>query len=238
MRKIKCPPPGAPGWIVTYADLMSLLFTFFVMLFAMSSLDAKKAESVSQIMRETFGTTRNTFYVPFPGQEWQPTTAGGLKTSRSMTVETIQSGNPTKSLPIPLSKPKERITTGMILFENDSDTLGKDAIQVVQEIYQRLKGTPLMIEIRGHAGLHEKTPNRDSMDLAYARAYMVRKHLIDLGIDTSRIIITSWGTNRVAGSVAPSQVGISNAYVEVVLISETPDHSDSRNNTGNPESVD
>jgi outer membrane protein OmpA-like peptidoglycan-associated protein len=123
---------------------------------------------------------------------------------------------------IPIIKPKEKITTGVILFETDSDTLSKDAIVSIQDIYQRLKGSPLMVEIRGHTGLNERGANSDSMDLAYARAHMVHKHLIDLGIDPIRIFITSLGPNRTSGSVVPSQVGVSNSYVEVFLISETP----------------
>ena len=30
--------PGAPDWFVTYADLMSLLLTFFIMLAALSDV--------------------------------------------------------------------------------------------------------------------------------------------------------------------------------------------------------
>ena len=236
MSKQKC-PAGVPDWIVSYGDMMSLLLTFFIMLFAMSNLDANKAETVSNVMRETFGTSRDAIYVPFPAKEWQTSTLGSQKSNRSQTVETIQNGNPTKSI-IPIIKPKERITTGVMLFENNSDTLSKDANAAIQETYQRLKGSPLMIELRGYTGLHERGANRDSMDLAYARAYMVRKHLIDLGIDPARIVITSCGANRASGSVAPSQVGVSNAYVEVVLISETPESTNSQNHATNPDAID
>ena len=235
MSKQKC-PEGVPGWIVSYGDMMSLLLTFFIMLYAMSSLDAKKAETVTQIMRETFGTSKNAIYTPFPAKEWQTSTLGSQNSNRNQTVETVQSGNPTKSK-IPVIKPVEKITKGVILFENDSDTLSKDATVAIQETYQQLKGSPLMIELRGHTGLNERGANSDSMDLAYARAYMVRKQLIDLGIDPVRIIVTAWGTNRMSGSVVPSQVGVSNAYVEVVLISDTPQSSDRRNNATNDEAT-
>jgi outer membrane protein OmpA-like peptidoglycan-associated protein len=142
-----------------------------------------------------------------------------------MTVETIQSGNPTRSL-IPITKPKDKITTGVILFENDSDSLSADSQRTIQQINNQVKGSPMMIEIRGHTSLNERGANRDSMDLAYARAYMVRKQLIDLGVDPARIYINSMGSNRTSGSVVPSQAaGVSNAYVEVFLVSESPEGS-------------
>ena len=33
-------PPGAPEWVVTFTDMISLLVTFFVLLMTFSSLDA------------------------------------------------------------------------------------------------------------------------------------------------------------------------------------------------------
>lgn len=37
----------APGWITTFSDLMSLLLTFFILLYSMSNVDAAKFKSVS-----------------------------------------------------------------------------------------------------------------------------------------------------------------------------------------------
>ena len=36
--------PGAPLWLVTYGDMVTLVLTFFVLLFSMSSIDARKFE--------------------------------------------------------------------------------------------------------------------------------------------------------------------------------------------------
>ena len=41
------------GWLLTYADMMTLLFAFFVMLFAMSSPDPVKMSQVEDAMKET-----------------------------------------------------------------------------------------------------------------------------------------------------------------------------------------
>ncbi len=39
-------PEGAPAWMATYSDLVTLLMCFFVLLFAFSSIDAKKFQEV------------------------------------------------------------------------------------------------------------------------------------------------------------------------------------------------
>lgn len=53
-RKPEEPPKGAPAWQSTFADLMNLLLCFFVMLFAMSTIDAEKFALVAASFSQTF----------------------------------------------------------------------------------------------------------------------------------------------------------------------------------------
>lgn len=57
-EEIKCPPPGAPGWLATFADLMSLLMSFFVLLLAFSEMDVLKFKQLAGSMKEAFGVQR------------------------------------------------------------------------------------------------------------------------------------------------------------------------------------
>lgn len=52
--------PGAPMWIVTFADLMSLLMSFFVMLMSFASMDAMKFKQVADSLEKAFGVQRET----------------------------------------------------------------------------------------------------------------------------------------------------------------------------------
>ncbi len=56
---VKCPPPGAPLWLATFADLMSLLMCFFVLLLAFSEMDVLKFKQLAGSMREAFGVQRD-----------------------------------------------------------------------------------------------------------------------------------------------------------------------------------
>ena len=51
----KCPPPGLPGWMGTFADLMSLLMCFFVLLLAFSEMDVLKFKQIAGSMKYAFG---------------------------------------------------------------------------------------------------------------------------------------------------------------------------------------
>lgn len=53
--KCNCPPPGAPLWLATFADLMSLLMCFFVLLLSFSEMDVMKFKQIAGSMKYAFG---------------------------------------------------------------------------------------------------------------------------------------------------------------------------------------
>lgn len=72
------PPPeeeatrGAPGWIVTFADMMSLLLCFFVLLLATSTTDIIKFRAAADSMRQSFSFNQR----PIPGKARTKTSIG------------------------------------------------------------------------------------------------------------------------------------------------------------------
>ena len=49
---------GAPAWVMTFADLMSLLMCFFVLLLSFSEMEATKFKQMAGSMRMAFGVQR------------------------------------------------------------------------------------------------------------------------------------------------------------------------------------
>ncbi|MFL1405768.1 MotB family protein [Marinobacter sp. M1N3S26] len=58
--------PGIPAWVVTFADLMSLLMCFFVLLLSFSEIDAMKFKQIAQEMSNAFGVQREVAAVDIP----------------------------------------------------------------------------------------------------------------------------------------------------------------------------
>ncbi len=56
----QCPPcdKGAPRWVTTFGDLMSLLLCFFVLLLSFSEIDRQKYKQVAGSMEKAFGMQR------------------------------------------------------------------------------------------------------------------------------------------------------------------------------------
>lgn len=99
-------PPGTPAWMATFADLMSLLMCFFVLLLSFSEMDLQKYKQVAGSMKNAFGVQNQTKVMDIPkgtsiiAQEFSPgkTQPTVLDKVNQFTVETnhksLRVGNP------------------------------------------------------------------------------------------------------------------------------------------------
>lgn len=58
--------PGIPAWVVTFADLMSLLMCFFVLLLSFSEIDAMKFKQIAGELSKAFGVQREVPVLEIP----------------------------------------------------------------------------------------------------------------------------------------------------------------------------
>ncbi len=65
----KCPececPAGAPAWMTTYSDLVTLLLTFFVLLLSMANMDPVRFTEASSSLKDAFGMHNEPAHVEF-----------------------------------------------------------------------------------------------------------------------------------------------------------------------------
>ena len=73
MARRKDESHGGHGWFVTFADLMGLLVSFFVMLVAFSNQDARKMAAVAGSMRDAFGVQNTVRFSGIVENEGLPT---------------------------------------------------------------------------------------------------------------------------------------------------------------------
>ena len=59
-------PAGAPMWMATFADLMSLLMCFFVLILSFSELDVIKYKQIADSMRDAFGVQQKLEFDSIP----------------------------------------------------------------------------------------------------------------------------------------------------------------------------
>src|ERR1700675_5072146 len=73
MARKKAAGHGGHGWFVTFADLMGLMMSFFVMLVAFSNQDQHKLQLVAGSMRDAFGVQTAVRYSGIIGVPGLPT---------------------------------------------------------------------------------------------------------------------------------------------------------------------
>lgn len=64
-QKCKC-PRGIPAWVLTFADLMSLLMCFFVLLLSFAEMDVLKFKQIAGSLKVAFGVQRDVRAVEIP----------------------------------------------------------------------------------------------------------------------------------------------------------------------------
>jgi chemotaxis protein MotB len=85
---------GGHGWFVTFADLMGLMMSFFVMLVAFSTMDNNKLKIVAGSMRDAFGTTTEVRYSGIIESDGLPTRPKLKNTARITPEESSNTPTP------------------------------------------------------------------------------------------------------------------------------------------------
>ncbi|MCP4487915.1 MAG: OmpA family protein [Gammaproteobacteria bacterium] len=106
-----CPPPdkGLPPWLATFADLMSLLMCFFVLLLSFAEMDVLKYKQVAGAMRLAFGVQRDV-------------KASEIPKGTSVIAKQYSPGKPVEVTPLEIMREKTTDDTKTNLDFSDSPT--------------------------------------------------------------------------------------------------------------------
>ena len=219
---------GIAEWVVTFGDMMTLLLTFFVLLFSMSELKQDQSIALIESLRRQFGNeTAPLSMMPgrFPASNSALNRLPSLGRARRM--NTMSGGDkvqaPVGDYPRVTSiRPADDSTQGgVIYFEEGSSQLSQEERKKLRMIAGLIGGKPQKIEVRGHTSsrpLRPNSPHPNHWDLAYGRCVQVVRCLIQEGVNPKRIRI------GVAAEHEPLHVGYDeqlrkrNARVEVYLL--------------------
>lgn len=209
---------GAPEWMCTFSDMMSLLLCFFVLLFALSTIQEKKFIQTIGLIKGAFGRIPDLYDMSFippitvTPQQSEPTMDRRII---ERVMETI--AQKAKEKLVVDEKTREVQIRGVeegirfdiqdhLLFQSGSAEISSaSARAVLDPILSILSEFPNRIRIEGHTDniWSEGMPHfyKDNFDLAAARAYTVLKHMEThpdpaLRIEHDRLNLESFGPNH------------------------------------------
>ncbi len=218
---------GAPAWMVTYGDMMSLLLTFFIILVSMSELKQDhKFQRVMASLRLAFGYKGGIGRFP-TDQPPEPSLIIRLKEMVIPDNILHIGSSPDKGIDgreprVESVRKREDVFVGDLQFERFSDQLLPRRKELLGRFVEEVRGRTNLIEIVGHTTLEALPPaSRFSRkdDLAFARARKVRDILVELGLPPKLLRVISAADHEPLVSQAYTEDRLArNRRVEVVLM--------------------
>ena len=198
---------GAPLWVVTFADLMSLLMCFFVMLLSMSSMEIttfkKMVESMKRGLGQSMSTEMEEFGVEQILSEAQILQAAAREQTRKQSAEMRQLlKQEINDGKIEVEEGDQQITIQILQagsFSAGSATLKKSFVSISTKLKNSLDKIPGAITVAGHTDNQPMSTRqfRSNWELSSARAFSVIHSLLkksDLNAD--RFVLRGFAETR------------------------------------------
>jgi chemotaxis protein MotB len=152
---------GLPPWLATFADMMSLLLTFFVLMLSFANMDLVKFKDMMGSIKDAFGVQvqrRSADYIAFSPSRFESKTKDmsekeKLVLGMVLRVKSLFEGKKKLEGKVDVSADENgvliRVDNG-VLFDSGSAELLSDSKEVLQNIVTLLKENNLNLTVRGH----------------------------------------------------------------------------------------
>lgn len=177
------------AWLVSYADMMTLLFCFLVILLSVSRIDVAKMSGLKQEMDKQF--TQNAAPQKSLEEMEQELQAA---VSRAGLTDQVKVRSTERGLILDLN--------AQVLFKPASAELNLRAMDLLDRVLAPLSAEPLQVTVEGHTDpMPIKSPLYPSnWELSAARASTVVRYMITtLGFRPNRLSATGYGDTRPLG---------------------------------------
>ncbi len=228
---------GAPAWMATFADMSTLLLTFFVLLLSFANMDAQKfremlgsVKDAFGVQKETFGdymsrsTTALDFAVQQTQQESEAGDQGEDKQSPSMeqALSIIQAVFQELGSAAEVLLDEEGVTVrvdGKLLFPSGSAQLRPEAAVVMERMAGLLQNYTFDLYILGHTDAVpiETVQFPSNWELSSARAAASLRYLAGQGVDPRRLVSVGFADSRPIDTNATPEGRARNRRVEFLF---------------------
>ena len=229
-------PEGSPAWVMTFADLVTLLMVFFILLFAMGSIEEEKWRQIKSSMRDALGQEA----IPEAG------TREGLDVIKEKVLDesTIHAVDEVGAM---VAKEVEEIASEVeeFVFKNKlagkvdvssdergaiitlSDTVmfppGKSRMtytgdEIIKQVFDILQQFSYQVKIEGHT---DNAPIRterfpSNWELSASRAAEVARKLVKAGFNPTQLSIEAFAQYRPKVPNDSRQGRATNRRIEIV----------------------
>ena len=224
-------------WLISYADFITLLMVFFVVMYSMSSADSEKFKKISQSLSQAFnvevlkGTPESGLMDGIQSPQApidDLITDGEVPQAQRLKakIEALLDGS-AQTPDVTVGRDKDGLVirlSGSYLFDSGRAELKPNSLAVLDTIANELRAVPNDIRVDGHT---DSTPIDSpryptNWELSTARALAVTRYLTETdGIRAGRVMAAGFGEFRPIAANDTREHRAQNRRVEIHVLSSS-----------------
>ena len=182
-------PEGAPEWLVTFGDLMSLLLTFFILLLSFANMDALKFKQIAGSIKQALGVEKKEQVIIVPkAQDMMQLefridyNATKLTEKLKRELDPLSAAKKKGKVKIQIYETYRGVTVLMPahdLFEPGTAKLQKDALPLLDYLAREAARAPseMVVESRSPEDMPRAAQFADHWDLTMAQSVEATRYL-------------------------------------------------------------
>lgn len=222
----ECPPVGAPAYMNTYGDMMTLLVTFFVLLISYSTIEQKKFTMAMTSLRGALGVMTSSQGVSLPVSSMPMFQIGKGRIDQiieniiQQIREQLQRSGMQDQVRMTQSKDQIHFSISEpLLFNSGQAEVKPTADSLLVLIAEILNTVPFEIRVEGHT---DNIPIRtarfpSNWELSFARGIALTRKMIDFGVSPERFQVIGYGEYRPIADNTSNQGRALNRRVEIYV---------------------
>lgn len=222
---------GAPDWLATYGDMMTLLLVFFVLLFAMSNIDSQKYKAVVQSLSGSLGVLDSGTTVsleplinnyPSDSPTEEPSESEELSDMQAEIQKILEESKLDGQVKLEINERGLLIRfLENVLFDSGKADLKPQAMEIIDKVSDILKDAPRRILVEGHTDNVPistfKFPS--NWELSTTRAVNVVKYMINHnGIAAIRLSASGYADQHPISENSSVEGKKNNRRVDMVIL--------------------
>ncbi|PIP72829.1 MAG: flagellar motor protein [Nitrospinae bacterium CG22_combo_CG10-13_8_21_14_all_47_10] len=209
-------PEGAPAWVTTFADLVTLLMVFFILLFAMGTIEENKWKQIKSSLRDALGQET----IPEAGiregldvikeQVLDETTVHAVDEVGAMVAKEVEEiaseveefvfKNKLSGQVDVSSDERGAIITisDVVLFPPGQSRMTYTGNEIIKQVFDLLKQFSYQVKIEGHTDNSPIKTERfpSNWELSASRAAEVARELVAAGFPPTQLSIEGFAQYR------------------------------------------
>lgn len=219
---------GMMRWLLTYADMITLMLALFIILFAMSTISRVKVQEFAKLVSAGFDNTWSVNQPPNGGTNGEQSfnASANIPAIQKELQQYVQQHKLQNQVQVHMDRRGLVITllSDKSYYDSGSAELRPETQQILDQIYGFIRKTPNLIRVEGNT---DNVPISTAQyptnwELSTARAVGVVRYLVEHdGLDPTRTSASGYGEFRPRVANDTDDHRQQNRRVDIVLLNAT-----------------